>query len=207
MQLCGPLHLGLGGDRRKLRATPDLGHWEADVHSGSTTSHVATLVERSTRFVILIKLDGGAAPLVAAAMFEGIRCLPEALSKTLTVDLGFEAATHRSFAITTKVRVFLCGLCSFWRRGGTCPRQRFATVQPGGTGVIASRLNTRLRKALVCTTRAICVVDAISATTLLLRRGCRTITTAACFRTKPNLCQCKQPAGVLSPVPGGPQVS
>jgi len=77
------------------RAVP--GHWEGDLVSGSKNSHVATLVERSTRFVMLLKLDGKDAPSVALAMAEGIQRLPEELRKTLTVDRGL-GETRRTSA-------------------------------------------------------------------------------------------------------------
>ena len=77
------------------RAVP--GHWEGDLVSGSKNSHVATLVERSTRFVLLLKLDGKTAPSVALAMAEGIQRLPEELRKTLTVDRGL-GETRRTSA-------------------------------------------------------------------------------------------------------------
>ena len=87
------------------RAVP--GHWEGDLLSGSKNSHVATLVERSTRFVMLLKLEGKTAPTVAIALAEGIQRLPEELRKTLTVDRGLEMAAHKSFTVATNVSVYL----------------------------------------------------------------------------------------------------
>jgi len=69
---------------------------------------VATLVERSTRIVMLPKLEGKRAPTVAAAFAEGIQRLPEELRKTLTVDRELEMAGHKSFTIATSVQVYSC---------------------------------------------------------------------------------------------------
>ena len=74
-------------------------------------------MERSTRFLMLLKLKGKHAPTVAAAFAEGIQRLPEELRKTLTVDRGLEMAAHKSFTIATNVQVYFCDPRSPWQRG------------------------------------------------------------------------------------------
>ena len=85
------------------------GHWEGDLVFGKRMSPVATLVERSTRFVMLVALPGGhKADLVADALAAKITTLPAALTRTLTWDQGHEMAEHVRFTQETGVEVYFC---------------------------------------------------------------------------------------------------
>ena len=97
------------------RAVP--GHWEGDLISGSRNTHVATLVERSSRFVMLVRVDGKDTESVVAALGEQVRRLPKTMMATLTWDRGPEMAAHKKFAVATDVEVYFCDPKSPWQRG------------------------------------------------------------------------------------------
>ena len=98
------------------RAVP--GHWEGDLVFGKRMTPVATLVERSTRFVMLVALPNGhKADLVADALAAKITTLPAALTRTLTWDQGHEMAEHIRFTKQTGVEVYFCDPRSPWQRG------------------------------------------------------------------------------------------
>lgn len=97
------------------RAIP--GHWEGDLLSGSNNSHIATLVERSTRFTILVKLKGKDTVSVVSALRKKIKTLPIFLRKSLTWDRGMELALHKELSIDTKIKVYFCDPKSPWQRG------------------------------------------------------------------------------------------
>ena len=88
------------------RAIP--GHWEGDLLAGSGNSHIATLVERHSRFVILVKTPSKDTATVVAALSRQVRKLPASLRRSLTWDRGLELASHKSFTIATKVNVYFC---------------------------------------------------------------------------------------------------
>src|SRR5256884_6921777 len=89
------------------RAVP--GHWEGDLLMGKRMRAMATLVERKTRFVVLIApADGHAADVVADALAAKVTELPEQLRRSLTWDQGKEMADHARFTITTGVKVYFC---------------------------------------------------------------------------------------------------
>src|SRR5262249_31499732 len=139
------------------RAVP--GHWEGDLFSGANNTHIATLVERHTRFAMLLKVPSKDTATVTAALGKHLCKLPEQLRRSLTWDRGKEMADHKSFTIATNVKVYFCDPRSPWQRGSNentngLLRQYF----PRGTDLshfsqanlnkIALRLNQRPRKTL-----------------------------------------------------------
>jgi IS30 family transposase len=99
------------------RAVP--GHWEGDLILGTNgRSAVGTLVERSTRLVLLLHLEGGrAAVSVEAAMRKSIATLPDELRKSITWDQGAEMSTHANFTTATGIPIYFCDPHSPWQRG------------------------------------------------------------------------------------------
>src|ERR1700683_2652899 len=97
------------------RAVP--GHWEGDLLSGSRNSHIVTLVERHSRFAMLIKVPSKDTTVVVTALSRHIRKLPATLRRSLTWDRGLEMAKHKDFTIATDVQVYFCDPQSPWQRG------------------------------------------------------------------------------------------
>ena len=97
------------------RAIP--GHWEGDLLSGSRNSHIATLVERHSRFTMLVKVPSKDTATVVAALSKHVRKLPASLRRSLTWDRGHEMAKHKSFTVDTNVKVYFCDPQSPWQRG------------------------------------------------------------------------------------------
>jgi len=97
------------------RAVP--GHWEGDLLSGTNNSHIATLVERHTRFAMLIKVPGKDTRTVVGALAKHVRKLPQELRRSLTWDRGKEMADHKAFTVATEVKVYFCDPRSPWERG------------------------------------------------------------------------------------------
>ena len=139
------------------RAVP--GHWEGDLLSGAKNTHMATLVERHSRFAMLIKVPSKDTATVVGALSKHVRKLPVELRRSLTWDRGKEMAEHKTFTVATKVQVYFCDPRSPWQRGSNentngLLRQYF----PRGTDLsgysqahlnrIALRLNQRPRKSL-----------------------------------------------------------
>jgi IS30 family transposase len=91
-------------------------HWEGDLIAGSCNTHIAALVERSSRFVMLVRVGGKDTENVVAALGEQIRWLPRTMIGTLTWDRGTEMAAHRSFTVATDVAVYFCDPKSPWQR-------------------------------------------------------------------------------------------
>lgn len=139
------------------RAVP--GHWEGDLLIGSEQSHIATLVERHSRFVMLVKLSRRDSVTVAAALAKKMQTLPKELRHSLTWDRGAEMAEHVSFRVATGIDVYFCDPQSPWQRGSNentngLLRQYF----PKGTDLskysqrqlnaVALQLNQRPRQTL-----------------------------------------------------------
>ncbi len=139
------------------RAVP--GHWEGDLISGSHDTHIATLVERQSRFTMLVKLNGKGTQTVVKALIKQIGRLPVELRKSLTWDRGLEMAAHKEFSIATDVAVYFCDPQSPWQRGTNENTNRLLRQYlPKGTDLsrhsqadlnrIARQLNQRPRKTL-----------------------------------------------------------
>ena len=138
------------------RAVP--GHWEGDLLCGSKSTRIATLVERFSRFTMLVKLDGKDAATVSKALASHIRKLPEELRLSLTWDRGREMAKHKDIALVTGVKVYFCDPHSPWQRGSNentngLLRQYFPKGQPidatqAQLNKVARQLNARPRKTL-----------------------------------------------------------
>lgn len=97
------------------RAVP--GHWEGDLLCGSAQSQIATLVERRTRFVMLVKVADKNSVKVARALARHVRRLPKELRRSLTWDRGIEMASHERFTLATQMQVYFCDPYSPWQRG------------------------------------------------------------------------------------------
>jgi IS30 family transposase len=139
------------------RAIP--GHWEGDLLSGSRNSHIATLVERHSRFTMLVKVPSKDTTTVVAALSKHVRKLPATLRRSLTWDRGHEMAKHKSFTVDTKVKVYFCDPQSPWQRGTNentngLLRQYFpkktdlSGYSQADLNKVALRLNQRPRKTL-----------------------------------------------------------
>jgi IS30 family transposase len=139
------------------RAVP--GHWEGDLLRGARNSHVATLVERHSRFCMLVKVSGKDTATVVAALSQHVLQLPEALRLSLTWDRGLEMAQHKSFTIATDMKVYFCDPQSPWQRGSNentngllrqyLPKKTdLSSFSQSELDAIALRLNTRPRQTL-----------------------------------------------------------
>jgi IS30 family transposase len=97
------------------RAVP--GHWEGDLVFGSNNSQIATLVERQTRYLMLVKVGAKDTETVVTALIKNARKLPQELYKSLTWDRGKEMADHKRFTLATDIQVYFCDPRSPWQRG------------------------------------------------------------------------------------------
>ena len=135
------------------------GHWEGDLISGTENSHIATLVERHTRYVMLVKVANKETQTVVSALIKQARKLPTELYKSLTWDRGKELAAHQRFTLATYIDIYFCDPQSPWQRGSNentngLLQQYF----PKGTDLsvhsqaelnkVARQLNERPRKTL-----------------------------------------------------------
>ncbi len=139
------------------RAVP--GHWEGDLLAGSHNTHIATLVERQSRFSMLVKVNGKDTRTVVRALTKQVRRLPAELRKSLTWDRGLEMAAHKEFSIATDVQVYFFDPQSPWQRGTNENTNRLLRQYfPKGTDLsacsqadlnrTAHQLNQRPRKTL-----------------------------------------------------------
>ena len=97
------------------RAIP--GHWEGDLIAGSMNSYIATLVERHTRYVMLMKVTDRKTETVISALIRHSKRLPDELYKSLTWDRGKELTDHKRFTMATDIKVYFCDPSSPWQRG------------------------------------------------------------------------------------------
>ena len=139
------------------RAVP--GHWEGDLIGGSKNSYIATLVERHSRYVMLVKVANKDTESVITALIKSAQKLPRELYKSLTWDRGKELADHPRFTLATNVDVYFCDPQSPWQRGSNENTNRLLRQYlPRGTDLsvhsqaklsaIARQLNERPRKTL-----------------------------------------------------------
>ncbi|MFF8717850.1 IS30 family transposase [Streptomyces sp. NPDC015184] len=155
------------------RAVP--GHWEGDLITGAKNSHIATLVERHSRYVMLVRVAGKDTASVISALSHQVRYLPDGLMTSLTWDRGTELADHKRFTMATDVKVYFADPKSPWQRGSNentngLLRQYF----PKGTDLsgytqadldtVALKLNTRPRQTLGFETPADRLAAAVAST-------------------------------------------
>ena len=123
------------------RAVP--GHWEGDLLAGSHNTHIATLVERQSRFAMLVKVNGKDTQTVVKALTKQVRRLPAQLRRSLTWDRGLEMAAHKEFSIATDVKVYFCDPQSPWQRGTNENTNRLLRQYfPKGTDLPLTRKQT-----------------------------------------------------------------
>ena len=139
------------------RAVP--GHWEGDLIFGGRNSQIATLVERHTRYVMLVKVDSKDSETVINALIKHAHKLPQELYKSLTWDRGKEMAEHKRFTLATDIKVYFCDPHNPWQRGSNentngLLRQYFpkgmdlSSISQAKLNAVARRLNERPRKTL-----------------------------------------------------------
>jgi IS30 family transposase len=155
------------------RAVP--GHWEGDLLSGGKNTHVATLVERRSRFLMLVQVDGKDTGSVVDALVRQVQQLPQGLMSSLTWDRGMELAQHKRFAVAADVAVYFCDPRSPWQRGSNentngllrqyLPRGSDLSVHSqDDLDAIALQLNTRPRKTLGYKTPAATLAQTVALT-------------------------------------------
>ena len=153
------------------RAVP--GHWEGDLVFGSNNSQIATLVERHTRYVMLVKVPSKDTKTVINALIKHAHKLPRELYKSLTWDRGKEMADHKRFSLATDIDVFFCDPQQPWQRGSNentngLLRQYFpkgmdlADVHQNRLNAVARQLNERPRETLDFRTPAECFEDCVA---------------------------------------------
>ena len=139
------------------RAVP--GYWEGDLLTGANDTHIATLVERNTRFTMLVRIPRKDTTTVVAMLAKHIRKLPKELRRSLTWDQGKEMHAHKRFTVATDVQLYFCEPRSPWQRGSNentngllrqyFPRGTdFSGISQSYLNAIALRLNQRPRKTL-----------------------------------------------------------
>ncbi len=155
------------------RAVP--GHWEGDLVEGSRGTYIATLVERQSRFVVLVKLSEKNTEAVVDALIKAVKKLPTALRKSLTWDRGAELARHAAFTVATDVQVYFCDPSSPWQRGSNentngLLRQYYpkgadlSAVTQAQLDTVAKKLNSRPRETLNWKTPAYILGSSVSMT-------------------------------------------
>jgi len=139
------------------RAVP--GHWEGDLLFGSNNSQIATLVERHTRYCMLVRVDSKDTETVINALIKHAHTLPRELYKSLTWDRGKEMADHKRFSLATDIKVYFCDPQHPWQRGSNeqingLLRQYFpkgmdlSGIHQNRLNAVARQLNGRPRETL-----------------------------------------------------------
>lgn len=155
------------------RAVP--GHWEGDLLQGGTGSQIATLVERRSRYVMLVRVGSKASEDVVAALAKHVRKLPQEVMTSLTWDRGSEMAAHAKFTLATNIDVYFCDPHAPWQRGSNentngLLRQYFpkgsnlARVTQAQLDAVARQLNERPRQTLGFRTPAEVFAEGIALT-------------------------------------------
>jgi len=155
------------------RALP--GHWEGDLVMGSNNSQIATLVERHTRYVMLVRVPSKDTKTVINALIKHAHKLPRELYKSLTWDRGKEVADHQRFSLDTGIKVYFCDPQSPWQRGSNentngLLRQYFpkgmdlSNVHQNRLNAVARRLNERPRETLQFRTPAEKFAECVAST-------------------------------------------
>ncbi|MEM8637152.1 MAG: IS30 family transposase [Pseudomonadota bacterium] len=155
------------------RAVP--GHWEGDLVFGSNGSQIATLVERHTRYVMLVKVGSKDTETVINALIKHAHKLPRELYKSLTWDRGKEMADHKRFSLATDIDVYFCDPQQPWQRGSNentngLLRQYFpkgmdlSDIHQIKLNAVARQLNERPRQTLDFRTPAECFEECVAAT-------------------------------------------
>ncbi len=145
------------------RAIP--GHWEGDLLGGAANSHIATLVERQSRFVLLVAVEGKDTRTVTNALARHVQQLPLQLRRSLTWDRGLEMAEHTRFTVATDIDVYFCDPRSPWQRGSNentngllrqylPKRADLSKLTQAHLDTIAAKLNSRPRQTLAFRTPA-----------------------------------------------------
>ena len=155
------------------RAVP--GHWEGDLLCGSNNSQIATLVERHTRLVMLVRVPSKDTRTVVNALIKQAHKLPRELYKSLTWDRGAEMADHQKFSLATDIKVYFCDPQHPWQRGSNentngLLRQYFpkgmdlSNVHQNRLNAVARRLNERPRETLQFRTPAEKFAECVAST-------------------------------------------
>ncbi len=155
------------------RAVP--GHWEGDLFFGSNNSQIATLVERHTRYVMLVRVASKDTETVIKALIKHAHKLPRELYKSLTWDRGKEMSAHKRFSLATDIDVYFCDPQQPWQRGSNentngLLRQYFpkgidlADVHQNRLNAVARQLNERPRKTLHFKSPAQCFEECVAST-------------------------------------------
>ena len=142
-----------------IEARKSIGHWEGDLVTGAANTHIATLVDRKTRYTIILKLKGKDAVSVNGALLDAFNSLPSTMKKSLTWDRGMELAKHATFTSEANVPVYFCDPQSPWQRGtnentNSLIRQYFpkktclSQHSQDKLDLVANQLNERPRKTL-----------------------------------------------------------
>ncbi|MDH4653842.1 IS30 family transposase [Pseudomonas sp. BN606] len=155
------------------RAVP--GHWEGDLLCGSKNSQIATLVERQSRYVMLVKVPSKDTETVVNALIDNAQKLPQELYRSLTWDRGKELADHKRFTVATDIKVYFCDPQTPWQRGTNentngLLRQYFpkgidlSVYSQDKLDDVARQLNERPRKTLDYATPAECFSQSVAST-------------------------------------------